>query len=215
MVDWLDRWKKGTTGWHRSDINPQLIENINQLAKTRPQKIFVPLCGASLDMKYLIDQGFHVVGVELSSIAIDRFFNENKIEHKVSKVEDFVLYQGKNIEIYCGDFFRLKKKYLYEVSCIYDRAALIALNPDLQKKYVRHLKDILPNSSKILLLTMFYPQNEMEGPPFSVGDDNVEDLFSGSKEIKKISSLNEKESSLKPDDLNLKYLFKNVYLIDL
>jgi len=214
MVDWLDRWKKGTTGWHRSDINPQLIENINQLAKTRPQKIFVPLCGASLDMKYLIDQGFHVVGVELSSIAIDRFFNENKIEHKVSKVEDFVLYQGKNIEIYCGDFFRLKKNYLYDVSCIYDRAALIALNPDLQKKYVRHLKDILPNSSKILLLTMFYPQNEMEGPPFSVGDDNVEDLFSGSKEIKKISSLNEKESSLKPDDLNLKYLFKNVYLID-
>jgi len=215
MVDWLDRWKKGATGWHRSDINPQLIENINQLAKTRPQKIFVPLCGASLDMKYLIDQGFHVVGVELSSIAIDRFFNENKIEHKVSKVEDFVLYQGKNIEIYCGDFFRLKKNYLYDVSCIYDRAALIALNPDLQKKYVRHLKDILPNSSKILLLTMFYPQNEMEGPPFSVGDDNVEDLFSGSKEIKKISSLNEKESSLKPDDLNLKYLFKNVYLIDL
>jgi len=214
MVDWLDRWKKGTTGWHRSDINPQLIENINQLAKTRPQKIFVPLCGASLDMKYLIDQGFHVVGVELSSIAIDRFFNENKIEHKVSKVEDFVLYQGKNIEIYCGDFFRLNKNYLYDVSCIYDRAALIALNPDLQKKYVRHLKDILPNSSKILLLTMFYPQNEMEGPPFSVGDDNVEDLFSGSKEIKKISSLNEKESSLKPDDLNLKYLFKNVYLID-
>jgi len=215
MVDWLDRWKKGATGWHRSDINPQLIENINQLAKTRPQKIFVPLCGASLDMKYLIDQGFHVVGVELSSIAIDRFFNENKIEHKVSKVEDFVLYQGKNIEIYCGDFFRLKKNYLYDVSCIYDRAALIALNPDLQKKYVRHLKDILPNSSKILLLTMFYPQNEMEGPPFSVGDDNVEDLFSGSKEIKKISSLNEKESSLKPDDLNLKYLFKNIYLIDL
>jgi len=215
MVDWLDRWKKGTTGWHRSDINPQLIENINQLTKAKPQKIFVPLCGASLDMKYLIDQGFHVVGVELSSIAIDRFFNENKIEHKVSKVEDFVLYQGKNIEIYCGDFFRLNKNYLYDVSCIYDRAALIALNPDLQKKYVRHLKDILPNSSKILLLTMFYPQNEMEGPPFSVGDDNVEDLFSGSKEIKKISSLNEKESSLKPDDLNLKYLFKNVYLIDL
>ena len=63
MVDWLDRWRKGTTGWHRSDINPQLIENINQLTEARPQKIFVPLCGASLDMKYLSDQGFHVVGV--------------------------------------------------------------------------------------------------------------------------------------------------------
>ena len=215
MVDWLDRWKKGTTGWHRSDINPQLLENINQLAKTRPQKIFVPLCGASLDMKYLINQEFHVVGVELSPLAIDLFFKENKIEHKVSKVEDFDLYQGKNIDIYCGDFFRLKKNYLNGASCVYDRAALIALNPDLQKKYVRHLKDILPNSSKILLLTMFYPQNEMEGPPYSVGDGSVEDLFSDSKEIKKISSVNEKESSLKPDDLNLTYLFKNVYLIDL
>jgi thiopurine S-methyltransferase len=215
MVDWLDRWKKGTTGWHRSDINPQLIENINQLAKARPQKIFVPLCGASLDMKYLSDQGFHVVGVELSSLAIDRFFNENKIAYKVSKMEDFDLYQGKNIDIYCGDFFRLKKNYLNGASCVYDRAALIALNPDLQKKYVRHLKDILPNSSKILLLTMFYPQNEMEGPPYSVSDGSVEDLFSDSKEIKKISSVNEKESSLKPDDLNLTYLFKNVYLIEL
>jgi len=215
MVDWLDRWKKGTTGWHRSDINPQLIKHINQFVETRPQKIFVPLCGASLDMKYLIDQGFHVVGVELSPLAINRFFNENKIACKVSKVEDFDFYQGKNIDIYCGDFFKLKKDYFYDVSCVYDRAALIALNPDLQKKYARHLKEILPNSSKILLLTMLYPQNEMEGPPFSVGDDNVEELFSEFKEIKKISSVNEKESSLKPDDLNLTYLFKNVYLIDL
>ena len=215
MVDWLERWRKGTTGWHRSDINPQLIENINQLVEARFQKIFVPLCGASLDMKYLIDQGFHVVGVELSSLAIDRFFNENQIEYKVSKVGDFDLYQGKNIDIYCGDFFKLKRDYLDEVSYIYDRAALIALNPDLQKKYVGHLKEILPNGSKILLLTMFYPENEMEGPPFSVGDDNVEDLFAEFKEIKKISSVNEKESSLKPDDLNLTYLFKNVYLIDL
>jgi len=215
MVDWLDRWKKGTTGWHRSDINPQLIKHINQLVEARPQKIFVPLCGASLDMKYLIDQGFHVVGVELSPLAINRFFNENKIACKVSKVEDFDFYQGKNIDIYCGDFFKLKKDYFYDVSCVYDRAALIALNPDLQKKYARHLKEILPNSSKILLLTMFYPQNEMEGPPFSVGDDNVEELFSEFKEIKKISSVNEKESSLKPNDLNLTYLFKNVYLIDL
>ena len=214
MVDWLDRWRKGTTGWHRSDINPQLIENINQLSEVRTQTIFVPLCGASLDMKYLINQGFHVVGVELSPLAIDRFFNENQIEYKVSKVEEFDLYQGKNIDIYCGDFFKLKKNYLYDASCIYDRAALIALNPDLQKKYVRHLKDILPNSSKILLLTMFYPQNEMEGPPYSVGDNNVEDLFSEYKDIKKISSQNENESSLKPDDLNLTYLFKNVYLID-
>jgi len=215
MVDWLERWRKGTTGWHRSDINPQLIENINQLVEARFQKIFVPLCGASLDMRYLIDQGFHVVGVELSSLAIDRFFNENQIEYKVSKVGDFDLYQGKNIDIYCGDFFKLKRDYLDEVSYIYDRAALIALNPDLQKKYVGHLKEILPNGSKILLLTMFYPENEMEGPPFSVGDDNVEDLFAEFKEIKKISSVNEKESSLKPDDLILTYLFKNVYLIDL
>jgi len=215
MVDWLDRWKKGTTGWHRSDINPQLIENINQLSEARTQTIFVPLCGASLDMKYLINQGFHVVGVELSPLAIDRFFNENQIEYKVSKVEEFDLYQGKNIEIYCGDFFKLKKDYLYDASCVYDRAALIALNPDLQKRYVGHLKEILPNSAKILLLTMFYPQNEMEGPPFSVGDNNVEDLFSESNEIKKISSQNENKSSLKPDDLNLTYLFKNVYLIDL
>ena len=215
MVDWLDRWKKGTTGWHRSDINPQLIKHINQLVEARPQKIFVPLCGASLDMKYLIDKGFHVVGVELSPLAINRFFNENKIACKVSKVEDFDFYQGKNIDIYCGDFFKLKKDYFYDVSCVYDRAALIALNPDLQKKYARHLKEILPNSTKILLLTMFYPQNEMEGPPYSVGDDKVEVLFSEFKEIKKIYSVNEKESSLKPDDLNLTYLFKNVYLLDL
>ena len=72
MVDWLDRWKKGTTGWHRSDINPQLIENINQLAKARSQKIFVPLCGASLDMKYLIDQGWSQFPIIIQGF---RYFN--------------------------------------------------------------------------------------------------------------------------------------------
>ena len=60
---------------------------------------------------------------------------------------------------------------------VYDRASLIALPPELRVRYAGHSASILPAGARTLLVTMEYPQAEMSGPPFSVGEDEVRRLY--------------------------------------
>ena len=64
-----------------------------------------------------------------------------------------------------------------KVSAVYDRASLVALPPDMRERYARHLVDILPRGTQILLVTFDYPQAEMQGPPFAVSVNEVEALY--------------------------------------
>jgi thiopurine S-methyltransferase len=131
-MNWINRWENNQIGWHKSDFNSRLIEFLPNLNLQKGSEIFVPLCGKSLDMVYLLNQGFKVIGVELSKIAIIDFFAENNIEFEIQKNADFNIYKSANITIYQGDIFNLKKEYLQDISAIYDRASLVALNPQLR-----------------------------------------------------------------------------------
>ncbi len=67
-------------GWHRQSVNSKLIEfYLIVLALQSGDSIFVPLCGKSQDMVYLLEQGFKVIGVEVSQLAIEQFFSENHL----------------------------------------------------------------------------------------------------------------------------------------
>ena len=46
--------------------------------------ILVTLCGKSLDLPWLCEQGHDVVGVELSAVAAKQLFEENNIPYSVS-----------------------------------------------------------------------------------------------------------------------------------
>ena len=140
--------------------------------------MFVPLCGKSIDMIYLISNGYKVVGVELSELGVKHFFNENDIEYSVKELNEFVVYYNSDITIYCGDFFNLSSDMLNTITGIYDRASLIALPEKLRQKYVSHLYSIIPYDSNMLLLTINYPQSELSGPPFAVSDKEVNLLYS-------------------------------------
>ena len=140
--------------------------------------MFVPLCGKSLDMIYMLNRGFSVIGVEVSEIGIKQFFHENRLDFTISQVGEFDLYSAKNIEIYCGDFFSLTSKHLCGVKAVFDRKSLIALDRNLRQKYVKHLNDIISLGVRILLITLHYPKHQMSGPPFSVDKSEVESLFS-------------------------------------
>src|SRR5665647_3863458 len=74
---WLERWEQEQTGFHQNEINPYLRQHWQHLAGNGP--VFVPLCGKSLDMLWLRKQGLDVVGVELSPIAVEAFFEENAL----------------------------------------------------------------------------------------------------------------------------------------
>jgi len=178
MANWLEFLENNEINWH-SDVVTQELEEYLGLLKPEPgEKVFFPLCGKSLDMTYILNQGFSVIGVELSEIGIKQFFHENRLDFAISQVGEFNLYSAKNIEIYCGDFFSLTSKHLCDVKAVFDRKSLIALDQNLRQKYVKHLNDIILLGVRILLITLHYPQHQMSGPPFSVDKSEVESLFS-------------------------------------
>ena len=74
-------------------------------------------------------------------------------------------------------FFDVTPELLQGVAGVYDRAALIALPPALRTRYAGHSAAILPAATATLLVTMEYAQNEMNGPPFAVREEEVRRLY--------------------------------------
>ena len=174
---WHERWEQNQIGFHEEAFNVHLQtfwETINILPGS---KIFVPLCGKILDMLWLLSQGYKVLGVEISPLAVENLFSENILESHVTDCGNFQLLETDDLSIYLGDFFALSSENLAACNAIYDRAALIALSPVMRKLYAEHLRTILPAISHTLLVTLEYTQSEMQGPPFSVHENEVRKLF--------------------------------------
>ena len=213
MIDWIERWESNRIGWHAEQVNRHLIKYLDRFELSTGESIFVPLCGKTNDMPFLLDEGLNVIGVEMSNIAVEQFFLENQIDYVVSQIDKFILYEGTGIKIYCGDFFDLKSKHLENVRAIYDRASLIALNEDLRQKYVKHLSDIIVFDVRILLLTLNYPQHQRSGPPFSVSKEEVDQLFNGSFDIQELYCIEDIENEPMFQNLGVDFVEKAVYLL--
>ena len=173
---WLERWQANQIGFHQVEHNPLLMEFWPYLGLTPEQRVFVPLCGKSLDMRWLEAQGHPVTGVELAQIAIDGYF-ENEPEVTTSVVDRFVVHEGRHTQILQGDFFDLTSQLLAGVAGVFDRGALVALPKDMRFRYVDHMLRILPDGCRILLLTLEYDQAQVSGPPHAVEQAEVEALF--------------------------------------
>jgi len=175
---WHERWEKGEIGFHQPGFNAHMQTFIGQLGVPPGGHFLVPLCGKSLDLLWLAEQGYQVTGIELSERAAEDFFAENALAYKVDCQSGATIYRGDSIEIWCTDFFTVTVSDLPVVDAVYDRASLVALPPEIRPAYASHLARLTQSATGILLVTLDYPQNEMSGPPFSVTDKEVGQLFS-------------------------------------
>ncbi len=174
---WQQRWARNEIGFHLSEVNPYLQQFWPELNVPAGGQVLVPLCGKSLDMLWLAGQGYRVLGVELAQTAVEAFFNEQGLVAEIDQVGEFRRYRSGAIEVLCGDFFNLTAADLPECRALYDRAALIALPESMRERYVGHLASILPAGCGGLLVTLDYPQEQMSGPPFAVGEVEVQRLL--------------------------------------
>jgi thiopurine S-methyltransferase len=71
---WLNKWKSKDVTFHEQSVNPDLVAYVRELNLRVGDGVLVPLCGKSKDMLWLMESGFHVVGVEFSPIACEEFF---------------------------------------------------------------------------------------------------------------------------------------------
>lgn len=186
---WHDKWKVGKIGFHQADYHPALIKHWLALDIESTATVFVPLCGKTKDMIYLRALGHEVFGIELSETAIQDFANENELALSNSKDNHFAYYRGRGYDLRAGDFFDLSADAFTDVGAVYDRASLIALPSDLRLQYVNHLKTLLAKGTEILLITLSYDQSKINGPPFSVPDTMVVELFADWCKIEKLEQI--------------------------
>ena len=179
---WHERWSRQEIGFHRKQVHP-LLEQFFDLLRPEHHTIFVPLCGKSIDMLWLADHGLHVVGSELSKLAVSTFFEENKLTQEVLSAEPLQGFRSERVLLWQGDYFALSAHHLNGASCFYDRAALVALPADMRIKYVEKLNSLMPKNAEGLLITFDYDQTQMDGPPFAVPPLEVHQLFADEWEI--------------------------------
>ena len=181
---WHQRWRAQRIGWHQPQVNAWLKQYWKSLELPPGSRVFVPLCGKSLDMLWLVQQGHEVVGVELSPLALAAFCEENRLPVERQEEGRFIRHYAQRIHLLEGDFFHLRPQDLGRVQGVWDRAALVALPESMRGEYARHLAALLEPGTQVLLVTMDYPAGEMEGPPFSVSAAEVERRFGSAFDVK-------------------------------
>jgi thiopurine S-methyltransferase len=174
---WHDRWRAGQIGFHQAGVDKLLVQYWPTLDLAPKSQVFVPLCGKSLDITWLLQRGFSVTGIELSAVAIESFCLEHGIPARRRPLGEFDVYEAAQLRLFRGDFFSLTPELLGKVSAVYDRAALISWTPQLRAAYLTHLDSLTNVGTKTILITMEYPQQQMQGPPFSIGAADVDQLY--------------------------------------
>lgn len=177
---WLERWARNEIGFHQPRFNEYLVAYWPTLGIDPRATAFVPLCGKTLDMRWLRQhEGHPVLGVEIARNACSEFFTEWGVEPQIAARGPFESFAAQGVNILCGDFFALPPADLTNVGGVFDRAALIALPAELRQAYARKLRELLEPGTIVLLVAPDYAQSQMKGPPFAVGEAEIRSLFVG------------------------------------
>jgi thiopurine S-methyltransferase len=208
---WHDRWHSGQIGFHQADVNPHLQRFWPDLHLPASARVFVPLCGKSLDMAWLAGRGHPIVGVELSAIAIREFFTAARATPTIRDTGHFRHWSAAGIELLEGDYFELERQDIGTVGAVYDRAALVALPPALRPRYAQYLAHLTPADAPVMLITMNYAASGMNGPPFAVTNEEVEELFREHFQLEMLQTLDALPSYPGFRDRGLDWLEESVW----
>ena len=182
---WHEKWKRGEINFHQSEANPLLTAHFEKLNLAKGSRVFLPLSGKTRDIAWLLANGYRVAGAELSGQAIDELFKELGLAPNISKVGNLTRYRADDIDIWVGDIFDVSAEYLGPINAIYDRAALVALPADMRKQYAAHLMQIT-GAAPQLLISYEYDQSQIDGPPFSVNENEVRQHYGAVYQLKSV-----------------------------
>lgn len=194
---WQQRWQEGRIGFHKSDVNPELIKYFSNIVLPAGSRVLVPLCGKSVDMVWLACAGYDVIGIELVDSAVQAFFTEQNIAPTIAEftgtTNDSTIkrYQGQlagqTITLWAADIFALSATAIGDIDAVYDRAALIALPANMRADYSRHIVKLSDNAPQ-LLITLNYDQSKKDGPPFPINHEQLHQYYSADYKIVELAS---------------------------
>jgi len=219
---WHDKWERMEIGFHLQEVNKALLKYWPSVDAAAGDTVLVPLCGKTLDLVWLRQQGHAVVGIELSEIALDELacLLEEALDISLSKSRegDRVLYRGHGVLLIAGDFFAVTPELLAEEgfaapALVYDRAAIVALPDSMRADYTRHVLSLNP-AARQLLITLDYDQQKRNGPPFAVCDAEVVRHYASVKQVQCLEERELIDQEPRFREQGLDSFIQRVYLID-
>jgi len=199
---WETQWQKGDIAFHQSEVNPKLLDNMDELIGCEKagsgekvcRNILVPLCGKSRDLIHLHGLGHNVVGCEGVEQACTEFFSENNIEFTRTPLEgiDGSLFSSADgrLRLYQCDFLALTAEAVStKFDAVWDIQSLVSINPRDRKQYVRTLRSLLADEFRYLLVTIEYEPFAHLGRPHSISYNAVKELFGSFSNVKFIAQL--------------------------
>lgn len=184
---WHQKWANNETGFHLPEANPLLIKFFSKLQLEQGARVFLPLCGKTLDIAWLLAQGYRIAGAELSTVAIESLFKSLHLTPNIKTLDEITYYSATNIDMFVGDIFKLTPTILGAVDAVYDRAALVALPDETRKLYTAHLQKLSKQAPQ-LLICVEYDQTCHAGPPFSISASEVKQHYQANFDITLLAS---------------------------
>ncbi|KAM9025640.1 thiopurine S-methyltransferase isoform 3-T5 [Ara ararauna] len=181
--EWLQKWEMHNIGFHKEQGHPFLQKYLDVLLSGRSGlRIFFPLCGKAVDMKWPADMGHCVVGVEVSEQALKEFFAEHSLPYSEEPVLEIpgakkLQSTSGNISLYCCSIYDLSSSIVGKFDGFWDRGALVAVNPCDRQRYASLMISLMEENSSYLLVTVSYDPNKHKGPPFYVPESEIKSLF--------------------------------------
>lgn len=185
---WQARWTQQRIGFHRADVNPHLMSHgpeglgIGSWDGSAPlagKRVLVPLCGKSVDLRWLAEAGADVVGVEFVEQAAESFFEEQALPYERVTGRTATLFRSTEpslkVGIWVANFFQVGADDVGPIDGVFDRAALVAVEPNARQKYANQLAQLCSSQARLLLVT--FEHDIGGGPPFAIPRDEVSNLF--------------------------------------
>ncbi|MBV7317405.1 thiopurine S-methyltransferase [Shewanella sp. NIFS-20-20] len=210
---WHERWHNRQIGFHQTQVNPLLQRHWPRLQLDGQGQIWVPLCGKSVDMLYLAELGYHVLGCELSELAVREFFSDNQLTFSAICHDQHQVFRCEQIELWQGDYFTFPLELSRRCVAFYDRAAMIAMPSDMRQAYAMQLAQSVSAGTQGLLITLDYPQAMLDGPPFAVSQDWLHQSVSPYFDIELLESCDVLADNPKFLKKQVPRLTENAYLL--
>ena len=203
IESWLERWREGRIGWHEAGGNASL----RKYWRAEGRRVLVPMCGKTIDMLWLEEQGNSVVGVELSDIAARAFFEENSLRYTIrdGKLPAYTALD-RDITIHCGDLFDFDEP---GNTGWYDRGALVATPAEQRPAYAKHIDALLTPDAHKLLITLDYDDNIATGPPFSIPREEIRRYWPDLREIDRYDDIENGPPKFR--EAGLKEMFETIW----
>ena len=180
--NWQGMWQTGDTPWAGEKVNDPFFAAFDRLLSLYDKpadnlRALVPLCGNSSAVRFLYDRGCAVTAVDYVPEAIDSLRKTlfSDIEMEQSSGIETSVFRAPRLELIVHDFFSFSTDEKFDL--IYDRGGFVAVPPSMQRDYARVAARVAKPGALIFLRCAEFVGVEFQGPPFSVGDTEVKQMF--------------------------------------